>query len=256
MNFDNLIINEIVGVYTPYYETFVTKVMNNRSSFGICFAYSGKVSFIHNHKTYLCDVNHAVFLPKDTDYIFNVPDKESSFAIINFNCKSNLKDFVSFIINDNEYFLKLHQNITKLILFKPENYHYKSFSLMYDIFAKLLMGSPKKGVDPVLHPALNYMENNLSNFEISNSVLAEQCGISEVYFRKLFKKCLGISPIRYLSEMRIEKAKNMLESGNSDFSKIAGDCGYSNIYYFFKVFKDKTGLTPTKYRETYKINIF
>lgn len=47
----------------------------------------------------------------------------------------------------------------------------------------------------------------------------------------------------------------MLENGRADIESVYSDCGYNNIYYFFKVFKEKTGYTPTEYREKYYKNI-
>lgn len=95
------------------------------------------------------------------------------------------------------------------------------------------------------------MENNLSNPELNNDNIARAAGVSEIYFRKLFKKQFGVTPHAYMQQIRINKAKAMLENGNVPIEKIYFDCGYNNIYYFFKVFKEKTGYTPTEYREKY-----
>lgn len=56
--------------------------------------------------------------------------------------------------------------------------------------------------------AKRYMDENFSNTEFSISMLAERIGISEAYFRKLFKAQHGISPSRYLISIRIKSAKN------------------------------------------------
>ncbi|WP_082112255.1 helix-turn-helix domain-containing protein [Paenibacillus sp. DMB20] len=62
----------------------------------------------------------------------------------------------------------------------------------------------------------------------------------------------GVSPIEYLTQLRIEKAKRLiLEPSNHKFKDIGDMVGYSNPYYFSKVFKLVTGLTPSEYKNAY-----
>jgi len=72
-------------------------------------------------------------------------------------------------------------------------------------------------------------------------------GVSTVYFRKLFTKIIGISPINYIQQLRIKKAKEMLKSDFSKISVISEAVGYPNIYHFSKMFKQITGVSPTEY---------
>ncbi len=58
---------------------------------------------------------------------------------------------------------------------------------------------------------------------------------------------MGISPINYIQQLRIKKAKEMLKSDYSKISLIAETVGYSNIYHFSKTFKQITGYSPTEY---------
>ena len=73
--------------------------------------------------------------------------------------------------------------------------------------------------------------------------------ISPYYFSKIFKEGTGENFIEYLTNIRIEKAKELL--GNSDYSmkEICVMVGYSDPNYFSRSFKKNVGVTPTEYKE-------
>ena len=97
-----------------------------------------------------------------------------------------------------------------------------------------------------IRPALEYIANNY-NQNIKNDVLANLCNLSTVYFRKLFTEIMGNSPISYVHELRIKKAKEMLKSDYGSITDIAESLGYLNIYDFSRTFKKYTGVSPSKY---------
>lgn len=104
----------------------------------------------------------------------------------------------------------------------------------------------------VIYPAIQYLENNYSSPDLTNQTLADQCSISEVYFRKLFTEQYGITPRQYIIDLRISKAKQLLTDGILKISHISEECGFSNPYHFSRLFKEKTGLTPTEYLQQNK----
>lgn len=100
----------------------------------------------------------------------------------------------------------------------------------------------------ILDTVEQYFKNHIAD-EISIHDVAEQVNLNVSYLSREFKKHRGISPIEYLTQLRIEKAKQLLlDPANMMFKDIATLVGYQNQYYFSKVFKLITGLTPTKYK--------
>ena len=95
-------------------------------------------------------------------------------------------------------------------------------------------------------PAIEYIAKNYTR-QIKNIEIAEICGLSEVYLRKLFSEIYGVSPMAYVKKLKIKKAKEMLESDFGSISDIAHSLGYSNIYDFSRDFKKQVGVSPTKY---------
>jgi len=80
--------------------------------------------------------------------------------------------------------------------------------------------------------------------------LAQAAGLSQVYFRREFKQCFGCQPVEYISNIRIEHAKALLEAGDCSISEAAIRSGYDSISYFSYRFRCITGLSPSQYRDS------
>ena len=70
------------------------------------------------------------------------------------------------------------------------------------------------------------------------------------HFNRLFKQFTDTTPQAFILEARLEKAKDILLSSSHSINRIAELTGFNDIYYFSKWFKDKTGLPPSKYRQS------
>lgn len=100
----------------------------------------------------------------------------------------------------------------------------------------------------VIDEVLLYIHSNYSK-EISVGDLAEQNYMNSSNFSRLFKNSVGISIIDYLKKIRINKAKDLLESSYKSISEIALEVGYKSENLFYKDFKRIENITPSKYRE-------
>ena len=70
--------------------------------------------------------------------------------------------------------------------------------------------------------------------------------VSPFYISKVFKSETGDAPIRHLINIRLEKAKELLENGSGDsIQEVAGKVGYDDAYHFSKLFKKKYGISPS-----------
>ncbi|MFP4561935.1 MAG: AraC family transcriptional regulator [Spirochaetia bacterium] len=93
------------------------------------------------------------------------------------------------------------------------------------------------------------MENHLFD-NLDMEELSGQLEISYTHFRTLFKNYTGQSPYQYYLNMKINKAKEMLETGELSVKEVALDLAFENQYYFSRLFKKKTGVSPSCwYRE-------
>ncbi len=90
-------------------------------------------------------------------------------------------------------------------------------------------------------------QNLLENINVEK--LAFDLNLDYSQFRKAFKRYTGLSPMQYHMALRMKQATHLL--GNSDLSikQIASKLGFCSQYYFCKLFKEKTGKTPSQYRQ-------
>lgn len=78
--------------------------------------------------------------------------------------------------------------------------------------------------------------------------MAEYCGFSASYFGHMFKYAMRVSPMQYLTELRMEKAKDLLMEEGMTVSEVADLVGYEDPLYFSRVFKKMVGISPNEYR--------
>lgn len=102
----------------------------------------------------------------------------------------------------------------------------------------------------LLKKALIHLENNY-NRTLPVEELSDLIHVSESHFQRLFKQNIGISPSRYLQNLRIEKAKEYIKDRNS-FTDIAYDTGFFDQSHFNKYFKINVGMIPKRYADLVK----
>ncbi len=99
----------------------------------------------------------------------------------------------------------------------------------------------------ILKPALDYIEKYYTR-NISLNSMASLCNISTSYFSKLFRRTIGDNFSNHINRIRINKARELLETTDIPITNIALDLGFEDSGYFIKVFKKFEGVTPSKYR--------
>jgi AraC-like DNA-binding protein len=85
-------------------------------------------------------------------------------------------------------------------------------------------------------------------FSIDPKSLADQLFVSYSSFRRTFKEYTGFSPAKYILNVKINQAKELLTNSSSEIKEIAFNLGFENTDYFFTVFRRLTGQTPLAYR--------
>ena len=90
------------------------------------------------------------------------------------------------------------------------------------------------------------------NETITLNDLAKHFNYSNIYFNTIFQKHTGLTFKKYLQKLRCEKAKQFLKETDMTIVTICEQVGYSDIKYFFSLFKSIVGLTPNEYRKKYR----
>ncbi len=121
-------------------------------------------------------------------------------------------------------------------------------SLLYQFLAELESVHRKKYFpkDKRMTDAKSYIDTHFTDCDCLEKAI-ENSQITARRFGELFRVNFGTTPNRYITFKRIEYAKSLLLTKTVSVSDVATLCGYSDIYYFSKVFKKETGVSPIKW---------
>ena len=158
------------------------------------------------------------------------------------------------VFRDNHKLETYIQDIDKLCDERHTGYQLAVKGYLYQIIHLLMTEytappSPfaKKHTDKI-KTVLSYVDVHYAE-EISIENMAKLCFYSKSYFMKFFKESMGISFIAYLNNYRLEIAARMLKAADDNILAISSACGFDNLSYFNRSFKNKYGVTPGKYRK-------
>lgn len=97
--------------------------------------------------------------------------------------------------------------------------------------------------------AIEYIKANCTRYDISLDLIAQEFNITSTHLSRIIKQEIGISYKEYLTDLRINEAKKLLEKEEISVLDVSQRVGYSNASYFIKVFQKYTGETPAQYRD-------
>ena len=108
----------------------------------------------------------------------------------------------------------------------------------------------KKGISysQPITKAMEIVEENYGDEELSANIIAKQVGLSNSYFSTKFKEEVGTGITDYINTVRIQHAKKMLDEETYMIYEVAEKTGFGSSQYFSKIFKQITGLTPNEYK--------
>ena len=213
-----------------YYESYISKlkkhIINN--------SYKESINIIKEYLEILSNNDSEQFIKEDLSKFFegieNICKSQNIYSDKDISSKIDL-------INKDYYNCFLRKNLINELTI-----------IINHIFDSMLKN--EYTTNNYVKETLNYIERNI-NKNITLDDASNYVNLSPHYLSKIFKKETGVNFITYLTDRRIEIAKEMLEDENIPISNIAIELSYSKSNYFSKVFKKKVGITPSEYRESH-----
>ena len=233
-----------------------TKTIPNYT-YSIYYIVKGEyIAYIDNKKFNVVE-NDILYIPIDVNYRAEGGFSDIEFINIFFDATASVSESSNFFSAFHRY------NIPSLkSLFVNINNEYNTHSfrqqiaskkILYDIFDILLSEEMKKSVYNAEYSALNasisYLENNYSKQDITIDYLANLSNYTTAHFITLFKRIFNTTPQKYLTNIRIKKAKELLLYSSYSITEIASLTGYSCPAYFSAAFKTATGCSPAFFRK-------
>ncbi len=251
MNTDLTVMDITLAVYVEKNKSNHVHVNRRNHGIALNLSSSEKIYVFENEKIIKLAQNEMLYMPKHSSYRIYSETSGECYAI-NFELASEIP-FAPFRFRPKNLsgFQKKFEKAS--ILWKRKNgpYQMQCKALLYEILILMQMESVSEYISgstsSVIYPAIEYIHKNYTNPELKISDLSELCGISEDYFRKVFKKCHNISPLKYLNDLKLKYAKELLLSGDLPIAKIAEMAGFSDPAYFCREFKKNVGIAPSEY---------
>ena len=245
----DLVISKVCWAATLYSPQHKISSRSHRERWAIVLKYEGETEYLSNGKHFVSDLHHPILLPKDVSYQWECT-KPGHYTIIEFECNQSYYEPISFHIKHGEKLLKHFKELEYLRNLRPPIFEMESIHIVYSILLALIQAKLEKytpsSKQQRLQPVIAYISQNYSG-KLTNDLLASVAGMSTVYFRKQFTEVMGISPIAYVKQLRIEKAKEMLQSDYGTLANVAQSLGYATVYDFSRDFKKHTGIPPSRY---------
>ncbi len=191
--------------------------------------------------------NDIICIPKGMDHQLRLENECENILIA-------IDDFIQpherqYKLKDTSYldiypiFLQIYRQYSM----KQRNWYGIVESLL-DVFRQYVIA---KGLEECENPYVasfkRLLSSNISTIDFNLNDAMDTVPFSKDYFRKLFKQETGVTPLEYLTTLRIEHAKGLLSSTSLTVRQIAAMVGYDDPYYFSRIFKKATGKSPSQW---------
>lgn len=201
------------------------------------------------------DFYNELFITRDEDIlVFEEPPLDDNFCSIPAN-----DDFTSWLsmsnIDANEELYALMENIIIEFTQRPIGYTFTCQGLLLQLFGQIMRtiqqherSKTSPGMQQAISELARYIEQEPGG-DWSNERLAEMLNINIDYMGRLFKKCIGKSPNKFVQQVRHSEAKRLLRETDDKIESIGRTIGYRDVHYFARIFHKWEGMPPGEYRK-------
>ena len=233
------------------------------SDFDVLYTLSGKHNFLINGREYVCDPGDVLLLAPNT--ILSVRcDEPADQYYCHFTMKVQNEHELTGVFEEH----RLPQTCKGLAavyreLFSREEqteyFDTAAVRMIFKLFiiellrenpnCKISFGSASKQEMPAdLFDILYYIQDHLTE-SLTVESIAERAGFHPSYFSRYFKRYMGITPVRYINEHKMDLAKHFVSTTDKPIKEIAALLGYPDQFMFSKKFRERFGVSPTEFRK-------
>lgn len=232
-------------------QTNINMYNSNRNFDALSFRYDSETMLITDNQYVEALDNSICYVPSNLSYTRKT--LKEKLIVIHFKTFNYRSDKIEcFYPIEAKKYQKLFGEILEVWNRKDVSYKNECSSLLRKILAELYKDNQSNAQKSKIHPSVLYLQQNYLHSDFSLTTAARQSFVSDVYFRKLFRKEFNMSPKRYVIECRIEYAKALILSGYFSVCEVASLCGYNDEKHFSSEFKKITGVSPSKYKYNYE----
>lgn len=192
-------------------------------------------------------LEYIVFGVEGLTFSFGTPEIPQNYGYYNYNTeKKHLLNFSQLMLHEisekkSGYEQVCHDLLEVLIIYITRN----------DQFG--ILSSDTSRMPKECAVAKRYLDSNYAQ-PITLDSLADATHINKFYLSHTFTKHLGMSPITYLIQRRLQISKDMLTQTDHSIAQIASSSGFASQSYFSQIFKKFTGMSPNQYRKQHTVH--
>ncbi len=207
----------------------------------------GPIEYFLNGEKFTLDNGDAIFLPSGAMRARNESVRGVDYISFNYTCEQNFalpKVLRGAAAGEVSLLIAAYDKINTSEHIDNKE---KNENLLACILGVLEDREKAESLNPLTRKIMGYIHANLKK-KITLDNIGELTYFSPVYCDTVFKRETGKSIIEYLLDKRIEEAKNLLLEGALTLSQISESVGFGDYNYFFRMFKKRTGYTPSAYK--------
>ena len=218
-----------------------------RAFYSLSYRYAGEIGIEADGRAYTSGAGSVTFIPKGQTYVTEITS-DTRMVAIHFTLTRDIDTGGVAVIEDSDGVMRPY--FDRLASFSSADpCDLGAMALFYQLLAELENIESGRAIPAVAADAKREIERCFSDSSLSISELAGRLGVSDSYLRRIFGEVYGISPLAYLTLVRIRYAKNMLESEFFSVEEIGRLSGFGSSGYFIQCFRRETGETPGAYRK-------
>lgn len=224
--------------------------IQSRATHGFIFKIKGSSEYFIGGRTVRVNEGEMIFLPEGLSYEYKTENSEESlYTSINFFADIESPEVRVYSMENFYKIGYIYQSFSEAWRFGSPEDKYVCMSVMYDLLAyisKSEQAEDEKQKYSMIEPAVEYMKKHIHDPRLRVERLHMLCGISDTYFRRIFKARFGVAPKEYIVDERITHARSIIDSGEFDsIREVAEMVGFSDALYFSKAFKRVYGVPPS-----------
>lgn len=220
---------------------------SGRNFNALSFRFSADTVLKTSKGAYRIKENFVTYVPARLNYTRTT--KRDELIVVHFETTDyNTRSIEFFEAKEPEVLAELFLKILKCWEGRETGYKLKCSAILCEIFAECYLQNYKQErKNSKIQPSVDYIHGNYKDSALTVKEIADRSFMSEVYFRRLFKNEFGISPQKYIINLRIQNAAGLISTGYYSLKEIAYMSGYSDYKYFSVEFKKAMGVSPSEY---------
>ncbi|HWT26361.1 MAG TPA: AraC family transcriptional regulator [Mobilitalea sp.] len=256
---DNKLLNNIVATVDYYNHRVSTPSWNISDSIidfvDVTYIINGQAEYYINEKKYLVSTGDLLCIPAGSRRsAVTYPDALIESYCVNGIMRNIDGENISIPlpllcnIGYQKDIVALYNDLNTVWRLREPGYILKAraiyMMILHRYFQLIVYQKDTNTIDSRIKKVLHYISNHY-NEPLSVQKMAEQVNLSDMYFGNLFKQETGMAFHKFLTSIRMNRAEDMLYSGEYKVNEIADACGFTDAFYFSKLFKENRGFAPS-----------